>query len=234
MTGVPPADPDRPDPGEADGAIPLDPADPRFFGDGAPRVPERPRRLVRSQGPGMSPADPRVRILRAAIPLLALAGVAMVAAVFYRGLAPSSGVQVIGEEAAVRAAVAERPHRVCLGGAQPCAWVTVVGGRLLALSTSGALREEQGRTGVQWCPSSGYFGSNSLGSRFDQAGRVVRGPAPRSLDRYELNIDDQGRVVVGFSSLTTGLQQARVESVLPPEGPDCEEIPFDREADLRL
>jgi hypothetical protein len=216
---------------------PLDAADPRFLGSGdvedAP-TPARPRRLVPNDGPGASRFDPRVRALRAAIPLVVLGGILVTMVVFWQGLDPASGRQVVGDEAAVRAAVAERPHRVCLGGGQPCAWLTVVDGRLLALNTSGPLREEFGRAGVTWCASSGWFGSNSLGSRFDQAGVLAKGPAPRGLDRYDLTIDDEGRVVLNFFSLNTALQAARVDSVRPPEGPHCDEIPFDREADLEL
>jgi hypothetical protein len=234
MVGGAPADPDRPDPRDEGFALPLDALDPRFVGEDPGTGPEHARRLVRSAGPGGVLDDPRVRILRVAIPLLSVLGALAVAAVFWRGLDPASGVEVVGAEAAVRAAVADRPHRVCLAGAQPCAWLTVLDGRLLALSTSGPLREEFGRAGVGWCPTSGHFGSNSLGSRFDQAGTLVRGPAPRGMDRYELRVDERGRVTVDFLTLTTGLQRARVEHVLPPEGPDCPEIPFDREADLSL
>jgi hypothetical protein len=213
---------------------PLDAADPRFAGSDGAVAPTRQRELVENQGPGASRFDPRVRLLRLAIPLVALAGVVVTAAIFWQGLDPPSVLQVIGEEDAVRGAVAERPHRVCLGGAQPCAWITVVDDRLLALNTSGPLREEYGRAGVTWCATSGWFGSNSLGSRFDQEGVLARGPAPRGLDRYDVRIDGQGQVVVNFFSLTTALQRARVTSVHPPEGPDCDQIPFDREADLEL
>jgi hypothetical protein len=225
-------DEDRVDPDAP--VLPLDAADPRFVGAGEGAAPARPRRLVRSQGPGPSLNDPRVRIIRAAIPLLVLAGLAVVAAMLWRGLDPPSGRLVIGDEDAVRAAVADRPHRVCLNDVLPCAWLTVVEGRLLAFNTAGPLREEYGKAGVSWCPSSGYYGSNSLGSRFDPLGRVVRGPAPRGLDRFDVRVDEAGQVVVNFLDLTTGLQQRHVEDVIPPRGPDCEEIPFDREADLRL
>jgi hypothetical protein len=227
-----------PDPDEADQpryAGPLDAADPRFAGSEESMGRERPRELVRSQGPGMSPMDPRVRTLRAALPLLALAGVLAVAAVFARGLEPAGGqVEVVGDEAAVRAAIADRPLRVCLGGGQPCAWLTVADGQLLALNTSGPLREEYGRNGVQWCPTSRHFGANNTGSRFDQAGRVVDGPAPRSMDRFHVRVDDAGQVVVDFAALTTGVQAQRVGETTPPAGPHCDPIPFDREADLQL
>jgi hypothetical protein len=213
---------------------PLDAADPRFAGSEEARAPEAERRLERSLGPGASTFSPRVRLLRTGMAVVAIAGFAAIAAVFWRGLDPPTGRLVVGEESAVRAAVAERPKRVCLNDVLPCAWLTVVDDRLLAFNTAGPLREEYGRAGVTWCPTSGYYGSNSLGSRFDPLGRVVRGPAPRGLDRFDVRIDDDGEVVVDFLSLTAGLQVARVDEVLPPAGPDCDPIPFDREADLEL
>jgi hypothetical protein len=86
---------------------------------------------------------------------------------------------------------------------------------------------------VNWCPSSGYFGSNVSGSHYDQAGAYVSGPAIRGLDRFHVRLDDGGRVV-DFTSLTAGSRPGTAHEILPPEGPDCEEIPFDREADLDL
>jgi hypothetical protein len=214
---------------------PLDGADPRF--DAALEAPPRPRRspreLVPSQGPGPSPYDERVRILRIAVPLLALGIVVAVAAVFFIGLDPGSGVQVVGPEPAVRAAIAERPRRVCLNGLQPCAWLTVVDDELLAFNTNGPLPNEYGRLGIAWCASSGWYGSNVTGSRFDQRGHVTRGPAPRGLDRFGLVRTRQG-LGVDFFSLTAGLPADLTEQTLPPDGPHCEEIPFDRDADLEL
>jgi hypothetical protein len=226
--------PDGPPEDELDLVLPLDANDPRFEGSAETPAPQTVRRLERSLGPGTSSFSPRVRILRAALPVVVLAGFAVTAAIFWVGLDPPSGRLVVGDEAEVRAAVAERPRRVCLNDVVPCAWLTVVDGRLLAFNTAGPLREEYGRAGVSWCPTSGHYGSNSLGSRFDQLGRVVRGPAPRGLDRFGLRVDDEGRVIVNFLDLTTGLQQRHVGEVLPPWGPDCDPIPFDREADLEL
>lgn len=178
--------------------------------------------------------DPRVRIMRAAVPLLFTAGILVVVAIFFRSLAPGSGVRVVGPEDAVREAVADEPARVCLDGRQPCAWLTVVDDRLLALNTSGPLREEFGRQGIRWCPTSGYFGSETSGSRFDAAGRVVSGPAIRGLDRFHVWVDDAGDVRINFFSLTAGLRAGRPVDLIPPEGPDCDELPFRRNPDLRL
>jgi hypothetical protein len=222
---------DRPD---EELVAPMDAADPRFAGSAEQPPPPRARRLVRSQGPGPSPLDPRVRILRAALPLVAIAMIVAIGAVFVRGLGGGERERVLGDEASVRAAVADRPLRVCIGSFYPCAWITVVEDELVAFNTSGPLREEYGRNGIAWCPSSGHFGSNNTGSRFDQAGQVVRGPAPRSLDRFGLKVDAEDRIVLDFSELTTGRRAAQVTGTQPPVGPDCDPIPFDRDAELEL
>ena len=220
-------------PGDA-ATAPLDAADPRFAGSEEAAGVARPRDLVPSMGPGASPLDARVRVLRVAIPVLFAAMVAAVVAVFFVGLDPGDGRQVVGPEAAVRAAVADRPRRVCYEDSLPCAWLTVVNGRLLALNTSGTLNEEFGRLGVGWCPTSHRFVANSTGSVYDQLGRVVRGPAPRGLDYVGLDVSEAGVVTVDFFSLTTNLQADRSYQVVPPAGPPCEEVAFDREADLEL
>lgn len=222
-----------PDAGEADRpryAEPLDASDPRFEPDGGARA--HPRRLVASGGPFPDPDSPSARFARIVIPAAALAALAVVVAVFAAGLSPGSSRVVLGDESLVRAVVAERPRRVCWHGASPCAWVTVVGDRLLALSTSGPLPQERGRHGVGWCPSSGRFANDTSGSVFDAAGRVVDGPAPRGLDRYTLLVHD-GQVTLDFSSLETGVQAGRAD-LLPPGGPPCSTTPFDRSPELTL
>lgn len=225
-------------------AEPLDAFDPRFAGDSsegdaaaevAPRRGVAPRRrLVATKGPGPSLEDPRVRSFHRLVRVVGFLGVVAVGAVFVRGLDPASGVAILGDEAAVRAAVADRPLRVCYRDEGPCAWLTVVEGRLLALSTSGPLPAEYGRQGVGWCPSSGWFGANGTGSRYDHAGRVVRGPAFRSLDRFGVVVDARGRIVVDFADLSAGVRSEQVHDALPPDGPDCASVPFDRDPDLRL
>jgi len=206
---------------------PLDARDPRFAGSGLPPTPG-PRRLVASDGPGTSQRSPRVRTLRVLIPVVSAAAMLAVVAVFTAGLSNGDGQEVLGDADEVRKLVAHRPRRACYRGAQPCAWVTVVDGRLLALTASGPLGEEAGRQGVGWCPGSGGYGANTTGSRFDAAGEVVRGPAPRGLDRYRVVEGPEG-LVLDFSSLTTGVQAGRGGNPIPPRGPDCREIPFDRE-----
>ena len=213
-------------------SAPLDPYDPRFGPtDGAG---DHERRLVRSSGPGPDPENPRSRILRWALPLLFTSAALVVGAVFFTSLQPGPQVEVVGAESAIRAAVAERPKRVCFHDNNPCAWLTVVRGRLVAFNTNGPLPQEYGRDGVGWCSSSGWFGANATGSRFDQEGRVAGGPAPRGLDRYGLRVDDAGMVTVVFTELTSGALAGQVTQVTPPAGPHCGQIPFDRDADLDL
>lgn len=212
---------------------PLDGWDPRFESIDPPDTVGRPRQLVRSRGPGPDPEDPQVRRLRVALPVVFFAAVAVVVAVFFAGLRPGRQYEVIGREAAVAAVVEERPKRVCLNGNNPCAWITSIDGELVAFNTNGPLPQEYGRDGIGWCASSGRFGANATGSRFDAAGRVVGGPAPRGLDRFRLTVDN-GRVVVDFTELTAGLQAQHVTDVVPPRGPECTTIEFDRNADLVL
>lgn len=207
---------------------PLDEADPRFVGVRAddPQGP-RPRRLVESQGPGASPQDARVRILRVAVPALFFAGIAAVVVMFFLGLSPrTSGTARLGPEEEVRARVAERPIRFCLEEGQPCAWLSQVDGSLIALSASGPTREELGRAGIGWCASSGYYGSNVTGSRYDQLGRLVEGPGRRDLDRFDVRIDG-GEVLIRFTDRSAGRLAHQTDEVREPDGPACERIPFE-------
>jgi hypothetical protein len=216
---------------------PLDPFDPRFTDLPASELDDvdRRRSLVDNHGPGLQPGDPKVRVLRLAVPLLAVAATLVIGAIFFSALSPGGSTAVVGPVAEVREAVAERPYRVCFNGSNPCAWLTVVDDELVAFNTNGPLAEEYGRLGVSWCPSSGYFGANSTGSVWDQEGRIVDGPAPRSLDRFGTTIDPDGNLVVRFASLQAGLADWQVEGdVMPPAGPLCDEIPFDRSPDLVL
>lgn len=178
--------------------------------------------------------DPRVRVLRVAIPMLFVAGLVAVVAVFFAGLRPSTSRLQLGDARAVRAAVADRPRRVCLNHNNPCAWITLVNGQLYAFNTNGPLPQEFGRQGVGWCPSSGGYGANATGSRWDAAGNVVEGPARRGLDRFALILRRDGILEIEFASLSVGLPDWQVRNRIPPAGQDCEPIPFDREPELEF
>lgn len=196
------------------------------------------RRLVPSSGPGSSAGlrggDPKVRILRVAVPVLAAAGVLAIALVFLAGLGPGDEdlVEIVGPESPVRAAASERPRRVCLDGEGPCAWLSMADGELVALSTAAPLRGERGRADVGWCPSSGRYGSNSSGARFDALGRVVSGPALRGLDRHPVHVED-GQVVIDFGERRLGVQANQTDEVTPATGAPCERMPFDHPWHLR-
>jgi hypothetical protein len=178
--------------------------------------------------------DPRVRVLRVAIPAVFVAGLVAVMAVFFSALNPGSSRIALGNVDMVRAAVAHRPRRVCFNHNNPCAWITLVNGKLLAFNTNGPLPQEFGRQGVGWCPSSGGYGANATGSRWDAAGNVVEGPARRGLDRFALLIRRDGMLELEFASLSAGLPYWRVRERIPPTGPDCDPIPFDREPELQI
>ena len=213
---------------------PLDPWDPRFLpAEAAGAQPPDQRRLVRSRGPGPDPEDPQVRRIRVALPLVFAAALVVIALVFFNGLRPGPQFEMIGEPSAVRAAIEQRPKRVCLNDNNPCAWLTLIGAEIVAFNTNGPLPQEYGRDGIGWCATSGWFGANATGSRFDQQGRVAGGPAPRGLDRFEVSERD-AQVVVDFTALTAGVQREQVDDVTPPDGPHCDPIPFDRDADLVL
>lgn len=196
--------------------------------------PDHPRALVPSQGPGVSPMDPRARVLRVAVPAVFFAGLAAVVAVFFSGLDPGTSKLRLGNVDAVHAAVADRPRRACFNHNNPCAWIASVNGRLYAFSTNGPLPQEFGRQGVGWCPSSGGYGANATGSRWDAAGNVVEGPARRGLDRFALIVRRDEVLEIDFASLSAGLPDWQVRERIPPTGQDCDPMPFDREPELDL
>lgn len=229
--------PDAADNGHSDGFTePLDAADPRFVGldpDEAP--PSRPRHLVRNVGPASAESMSRAeRRLRVALPVVFLAGLVAVGGIFFGGLRAGPQTTRVGPEPVVRAAIAQRPKRVCFNDNNPCAWLTVVDDEVVAFNTSGPLPQEFGRDGVAWCPSSGWFGANATGSRYDQQGRVAQGPAPRSLDRFAVVVDDRGVLSIDWVQLTAGRRAFTITDLTPPDGPHCDTIPFDRQADLEL
>ena len=228
-----PADEGLADPGFTP---PLDAADPRFVGATPDETPPEPRReLVRNAGPGSAEGASRAeRRMRAVLPIVFFGGLAAVVLIFLLGLQPGPQSTTVGPEGAVRAAIAQRPKRVCLNDNNPCAWLRVVDGEVMAFNTNGPLPQEFGRDGVSWCPSSDWFGANGTGSRYDQQGRIARGPAPRGLDRFGVRVDERGLLIVNWLELTAGRRAFEVTEVTPPTGPHCDTIPFDREADLEL
>jgi cytochrome b6-f complex iron-sulfur subunit len=49
---------------------------------------------------------------------------------------------------------------------------------------------------ANWKPEEGIIACPCHGSKFNRDGDVIGGPAPRSLPRYLLTVDDHGQLVV--------------------------------------
>jgi cytochrome b6-f complex iron-sulfur subunit len=77
---------------------------------------------------------------------------------------------------------------------------------------------------VPWCQTSQWFECPCHGSKYNKWGEWVGGPAPRGLDRFPGEIDDQGNFVANTGTVVTG--PARTARVLQqePEGPHCIDI----------
>jgi cytochrome b6-f complex iron-sulfur subunit len=75
---------------------------------------------------------------------------------------------------------------------------------------------------VSWCENSGEFECACHGSKFNRAGEVRSGPAPRGMDRFAVLIDDDGVVSVDTGSVTEGPPAGTAESIdEPPTGESC-------------
>jgi cytochrome b6-f complex iron-sulfur subunit len=74
---------------------------------------------------------------------------------------------------------------------------------------------------VPWCQSSQWFECPCHGSRYNRWGEYTDGPAPRGLDRFPSQVDDNGDLVVDTAVVLTG--PSRTGNVLQqsPEGPAC-------------
>lgn len=74
---------------------------------------------------------------------------------------------------------------------------------------------------VPWCESSGQFECPCHGSVFNRVGEYRKGPAARSMDRYEYEVID-GIVVADTSRIVRGAPAGTAETIdEPPSGPEC-------------
>ncbi len=73
---------------------------------------------------------------------------------------------------------------------------------------------------VPWCSSSQGFECPCHGSAYSFVGEYSRGPAPRNLDRFVVNVNDRGRFVISTGSLVA-TARAQGLSVSYPQGPSC-------------
>jgi len=73
---------------------------------------------------------------------------------------------------------------------------------------------------VAWCESSREFECACHGSRFNRAGEVRSGPAPRGMDRFEVTISEDS-VEVDTGLITQGRPPGEESIDEPPQGPPC-------------
>lgn len=73
---------------------------------------------------------------------------------------------------------------------------------------------------VPWCKTAQWFECPCHGSKYSVNGEYRDGPAPRSLDRFRVDIVD-GQIVVDTSTIITGPPRGTVTSQPQPEGEHC-------------
>jgi cytochrome b6-f complex iron-sulfur subunit len=72
---------------------------------------------------------------------------------------------------------------------------------------------------VPWCATSQGFECPCHGSKYDAIGEYFGGPAPRNLDRFEVEVADD-RFIIHTGSIVQS-PRAPVRSVPYPQGPSC-------------
>lgn len=73
---------------------------------------------------------------------------------------------------------------------------------------------------VPWCKTAQWYECPCHGSKYSINGEYRDGPAPRSLDRFRVEIVD-GEIVVDTSTIITGPPRGTVTSQPQPEGEHC-------------
>jgi cytochrome b6-f complex iron-sulfur subunit len=74
---------------------------------------------------------------------------------------------------------------------------------------------------VPFCASSGQFECPCHGSVFNRAGEFRAGPAPRGMDRYPIEIGEDGLIYIDTSSAEQGPAIGDETIDEPPTGPSC-------------
>ena len=69
---------------------------------------------------------------------------------------------------------------------------------------------------VSWCENSSEFECACHGSKFNRAGEVRSGPAPRGMDRFAVTINDDGVVEVDTGAVSQGPPAGTAESIDEP------------------
>jgi cytochrome b6-f complex iron-sulfur subunit len=73
---------------------------------------------------------------------------------------------------------------------------------------------------VPWCATSIGFECPCHGSKYNFVGEYFGGPAPRNLDRFEVELRDGDRFIVRTGSIIE-TPRAPTPSVAYPQGPSC-------------
>jgi len=73
---------------------------------------------------------------------------------------------------------------------------------------------------VPACLSSQGFECPCHGSKYNMHGEYQDGPAPRNLDRFAVEVDDRGQLVVRTGDVFE-TSRAKVKTVAYPQGPNC-------------
>jgi cytochrome b6-f complex iron-sulfur subunit len=74
---------------------------------------------------------------------------------------------------------------------------------------------------VPFCDSSKWFECPCHGSKYNNAGEYQLGPAPRGMDRFQVQIDGSGAVIVDTSQVVLGPPRGTNTTHQPQEGPFC-------------
>lgn len=75
---------------------------------------------------------------------------------------------------------------------------------------------------VSWCENSTEFECACHGSKFNRAGDVRSGPAPRGMDRFAVTVNGDGIVEVDTGAITQGSPAGTPESIdEPATGESC-------------
>jgi cytochrome b6-f complex iron-sulfur subunit len=74
---------------------------------------------------------------------------------------------------------------------------------------------------VPFCDSSKWFECPCHGSKYNGAGEYQLGPAPRGMDRFQIEIDGEGNVLVDTSTVELGPPRGTETVGQPPQGPFC-------------
>ncbi|MFO8075304.1 MAG: Rieske 2Fe-2S domain-containing protein [Actinomycetota bacterium] len=74
---------------------------------------------------------------------------------------------------------------------------------------------------VPWCSTSQWWECPCHGSQYNRWGEWMSGPAARGLDRFRVEIADDGTLLLDTSEIVTGPSRGAQTLEQPPQGPHC-------------